>query len=170
MDLVTPEFSLVIWMTITFGILVFILGKFAWKPILNALKERENSIESALKTAEEAKAQIAQMKSDNEALLKEAREERDVILKEAKQMKDQIIAEAKKSAESEGNKIIERANAEIMKSKNAAIDELKSQIAGFSIDLTQKLLKKELENNNEQKRLIDAHIKDLEVKQSASLN
>lgn len=170
MDLVTPEFSLVIWMTITFGILVFILGKFAWKPILNSLKERETSIETALKSAEEAKAQIAQMKSDNEALLQQARVERDEILKEAKQMKDQIVSEAKKSAEIEGTKLIERANQEIAKSKNAAIDELKSQIAGFSIELTQKLLKKELESNDEQKRLIDSHIKDLESKQTASNN
>lgn len=170
MDLVTPEFSLVIWMTITFGTLVFILGKFAWKPIMKSLKEREDTIESALKSAEEAKTQIAQMKSDNEALLQQARAERETILKEAKQMKEQIIDEAKKSAEVEGAKLIERANQEIAKSKNAAIDELKSQIAGFSIELTEKLLNKELASNDEQKRLIDNHLKDIEVKQTASLN
>ncbi|MBX2985382.1 MAG: F0F1 ATP synthase subunit B [Bacteroidia bacterium] len=170
MDLVTPEFSLVIWMTISFGALVFILGKFAWKPILKSLKDREESIDSALKSAEEAKAQMAQMKSDNEALLHEARTERESILKEAKQMKEQIITEAKKSAEIEGAKLIERANQEIMKSKNAAIEELKSQIAGFSIELTEKLLNKELASTDEQKRLIDNHIKDLEVKQTASQN
>lgn len=170
MDLVTPEFSLVIWMSITFGILVFILGKFAWKPILSGLKERESTIENALKSAEEAKNQIAQMKADNEALLQEARVERDAILKEARQMKEQIIAEAKKSAETEGAKLIERANQEINKSKYAAMNELKNQIAGFSVELTQKLLQKELESNDEQKRIIDAHLNDLETKQSASLN
>ncbi|MCO6494604.1 MAG: F0F1 ATP synthase subunit B [Bacteroidetes bacterium] len=170
MDLVTPEFSLVIWMTISFGALVFILGKFAWKPILKSLKDREESIESALKSAEEAKLQMAQMKSDNEALLQEARKEREIILKEAKQMKEQIIAEAKKSAETEGAKLIERANQEIAKSKNVAIEELKSQIAGFSIELAEKLINKELASNEEQKRLIENHIKDLEIKQTATQN
>lgn len=170
MDLVTPEFSLVIWMTITFGILLFILGKFAWKPILNSLKEREDSIESALRSAEEAKEQMAQMKSDNEALLQEARAQRDTILNEAKQIKEQMISEAKKNAEAEGARILERAQSEIQKSKNEAIAALKSQIAGFSIELTEKLLHKELSNTDAHQSLIESHLKDFEVQKSASQN
>jgi F-type H+-transporting ATPase subunit b len=170
MDLVTPEFSLVIWMLISFSILVFILGKFAWKPILNALKERENSIESALQSAEEAKAEMSKLKSDNESLIQEARLERDNMLKEARAMKDNIIAEAKKAAEEESAKMIQRANEEINKSKMAAIGELKSQVAGIAIDISEKLLNKELKSSEEQERLIQQHIQDFESKQSASLN
>lgn len=170
MDLVTPEFSLVIWMTITFGILVFILGKFAWKPILGSLKEREESITSALKSAEEAKIQMAKMQSDNEAMMQEARIERDNLLKEARQIKDQIIAEAKTIASSESAKLLERAQEEISKSKNQAVQELKTYIAGITIELTEKILQKELSKEGEHTRIIEAHLNELENNKSARLN
>ena len=170
MNLIIPEFGLVIWMTITFSILLFILGKFAWKPILRAIREREDSIESALKAAVEAKEQMAKMQSDNEALLKEARVEREQILKEARQMKDQIIAQAKNTAQEEGAKLIDRANQEINKNKQAAIDELKAQVAALSIEIAEKLVSQKLENSGEQDKLIAEHMNQIANSKSASLN
>ena len=113
MDLVTPNIGLVVWTTLCFAILLFILGKFAWKPILAAISEREKSIESALSMAEAAKEEMARLTNENDELLKQTRIERDNILREAKKVKDQIIAEAKDAANAEGSRIIERARIEI---------------------------------------------------------
>jgi F-type H+-transporting ATPase subunit b len=170
MELVTPQFGLVIWMTITFSLLVFILGKFAWKPIMKSIREREDSISSALQSAEEAKAMMAQMKTDNEAMKQQARVERDDILKEAKLMREQMISEAKKNAEMEGQKLLNRAQEDIIKSKNEAMKELTSYVAGITIELTQKILEKELTNKDEQHRLIQSHLQDIGKTQSASNN
>ena len=138
MELVLPGIGLTFWMVLVFGLLLFLLKKFAWKPILSALKERENSIEEALKSAEAAKDQLSKLKSDNEALYKQAREERDQLLKEAKVMKETIISDAKKSAEEEGKRIIQAASEEINKQKAVAIAELKGQVASMSIAIAEK--------------------------------
>jgi len=125
MELVKPEFGLVFWMTLSFLIVVFILSKFAWGPILNSLKERETSIEDALNAAKKAKDEVANMKAENEALLQEARQERDRMMKEARDTKDAIVAEARSKAKSESDRLLAMARESIQNEKMAAITELK---------------------------------------------
>ncbi len=168
MELVLPGIGLTFWMVLVFGLLLFLLKKFAWKPILSALKERENSIEEALKSAESAKDQLSKLKSDNEALYKQAREERDQLLKEAKVMKETIISDAKKSAEEEGKRIIQAASEEINKQKAVAIAELKGQVASMSIAIAEKLIGNQLADNDQQKTIITSHINDLNNTQQAN--
>jgi F-type H+-transporting ATPase subunit b len=158
MGLITPDIGLVFWMLVTFGIVLFILGKFAWKPILKALGERENSIAEALDKAEEAKKQMASLKADNEKLLAQARTEREAILREAKEMKDSIIATAKTSAETEGKKMLASAKENIEREKNAAINDLKNQVAAYSIEIAEQLLRKKLESGKEQEELLNKAI------------
>lgn len=158
MELVTPGIGLIFWMTLVFLTLLFILGKFAWKPILKALKDREQSIDNALRSAEEAQAKMEQLNADNEKLLAEARIERDKILKEAKEMKDQIVAAAKEEAADKGRKMIEEAKQEIGKEKNKAINELKSQVSTLSIEIAEKILRKEVAGDKEQEALIDDYM------------
>lgn len=138
MGLITPDIGLLFWMLVTFGIVLYILGKFAWKPILKALSEREDSISEALDKAEEAKKQMAALKADNEKLLAQARVEREAILREAKEMKDSIIAQAKTSADVEGKKMIANAKENIEREKTAAINDLKNQVASYSIEIAEK--------------------------------
>ena len=163
MQLLTPDPGLMLWQLIVFVLLFLLLAKLAWKPILNSLKEREESIQSALDTAEKARAEMSQLKSDNEKLLKEAREERDRILREAREasnrMKDDAAAEAKKSAE----KIIDDARAAINIEKEAALKEVKIQVALFSLQVAEKLMKKNLAGDKEQKELVEGYIKDLKL-------
>lgn len=168
MELVLPGIGLTFWMVLVFGLLLFLLKKFAWKPILSALKERENSIEEALKSAEAAKDQLSKLKSDNEALYKQAREERDQLLKEAKVMKETIISDAKKTAEEEGKRIIQAASEEINKQKAVAIAELKGQVASMSIAIAEKLIGNQLADNDQQKTIITSHINDLNNTQQAN--
>lgn len=168
MELVLPGIGLTFWMVLVFGLLLFLLKKFAWKPILSALKERENSIEEALKSAEAAKDQLSKLKSDNEALYKQAREERDQLLKEAKVMKETIISDAKKTAEEEGKRIIQAASEEINKQKAVAIAELKGQVASMSIAIAEKLIGNQLSDNDQQKTIITSHINDLNNTQQAN--
>jgi F-type H+-transporting ATPase subunit b len=163
MELLNPGTGLIIWQLIIFVALFFLLSKLAWKPIISSLKERENSIQEALSTAEKARGEMAQLKSDNEKLLKEAREERDRILREAREvatrMKDEAQLDAKKSAD----KIIEEARAAINIEKAAALKEVKIQVAMFSLQIAEKLLKKNLASDKEQKELVEGYIKDLKL-------
>jgi F-type H+-transporting ATPase subunit b len=163
MELLTPGTGLIIWQLIIFVALVFLLSKLAWKPIINSLKEREGSIQSALDTAERARAEMAQLKSDNEKLLKEAREERDKMLKEARdvanRMKDEAQTDAKKSAD----KIIAEARAAINVEKEAAMRDVRAQVALFSLEVAEKLMKKNLASDKEQKNLVEGYIKDLKL-------
>jgi F-type H+-transporting ATPase subunit b len=163
MELLTPGTGLIIWQLIIFVALVFLLSKLAWKPIINSLKEREGSIQSALDTAERARAEMAQLKSDNEKLLKEAREERDRMLKEARdvanRMKDEAQTDAKKSAD----KIIAEARAAINVEKEAAMRDVRAQVALFSLEVAEKLMKKNLASDKEQKNLVEGYIKDLKL-------
>src|SRR5690606_17055694 len=139
MDLLIPEIGLVFWHTIAFLLLMFILAKFAWKPILGALYEREKGIEDALNKAELAKEHMARLSEENEALLKQTRAERDEILKEAKALKDKIVSEAKAQAQAEGAKLIEAAKIEINNQKQAALNEVKAQVADLSIEVAEKI-------------------------------
>ncbi len=152
--LVKPDLGLIIWMTVTFFIVMFVLGKYAWKPILKAVHTRENKIEDAITQAAKVQAEMAQLKNDNEALLTKAREERAVMLKEAKDIKDKIINEAKDQAKVEANKIITDAQAAINHQKMAALTEIKNQVGNLVIEVSEKVLRRELGNKTEQESYI----------------
>ncbi len=163
MELIKPEIGLIFWLLITFGLVVFILKKFAWKPILKALKERDESIQSALDSAKQAKQEITQLQADNQRILDEARLERDKILKEARDMKDKIVAEAKDKAKTEGERLLSMARESIHNEKMAAITELKNQVAKLSLDIAEKILKEELSSQEKQKKLIAALLDDVNL-------
>lgn len=163
MELVTPEIGLIVWTTITFLILLILLRKFAWKPILGAVKSREESIENALKSAEKAREEMEQLKSDNERIIKEARAERDEMLKEAREIKEKIISDAKDKASAEADKIIENAREQIENEKMAAITDLKNQVAQMSINIAEKILRKELDNKQNQEQLVENQLEDFKL-------
>ena len=148
MELVKPEFGLVFWMTVSFLIVVFILRKFAWGPILSSLKERETSIEDALNAAKKAKDEVANMKAENEQLLKLARNERDMMLKEARDTKDAIVNEARAKAQTEADRMIASARESIQNEKMAAITELKNQVATLSIEIAEKVIRQQLASDD----------------------
>ncbi|HEV3224658.1 MAG TPA: F0F1 ATP synthase subunit B [Puia sp.] len=154
MKLLLPEFGLLIWTLLAFLIVLFILGKFAWPAIIKGLKEREASITDSLATAERVKAEMAQLKSENEALLAKAREERAQMLREARDTKDKIINEAKEQAKAEAGKIIVDARVAIEQQKMAAITEVKNQIGNLVVEVSEKILRRELENKPEQEKYI----------------
>jgi len=161
MALVEPGFALIFWMTLSFSILLWILAKFAWKPIMKGLKERENSIDEALNAANKAKEEMKELKFSNEQLLKEAKEERDNILRDARHVKENIIKEAKEKANDEANRIVENAKDAIQNEKMAAIHEMKNELASLSIEIAEKILREELTDKNKQKTMIDKLIKDV---------
>ncbi|MDB5230008.1 MAG: synthase sector subunit b [Chitinophagaceae bacterium] len=154
MDLLNPGFGLLIWTLLAFLIVFFILKKFAWKPILSSLKQREEGIADAIASAEKIKIEMAQLKNENESLLAKAREERSAMLKEAKDASDKMIAEAKEKARLEYDKILADAQAAIHQQKNAAITEVKNEVGRLVIDVAEKVLRKELNNKNEQEKYI----------------
>lgn len=163
MDLLTPASGLLFWQLIIFVALFVLLTKMAWKPILSSLKERETSIQTALDSAEKAKEEMASLKSDNEKLLKQAREERDHILRDAREaanrMHDQAQADAKKNAD----RIIQDAKAVINIEKQAALRDVRAQVAQFSLEVAEKLIKKNLANDKAQKDLVESFIKELKL-------
>jgi F-type H+-transporting ATPase subunit b len=163
MDLVTPSIGLVFWSTISFLVLMFLLTKFAWKPITAALKEREDSIDEALKSAENARRQMEKLTADNEKLLNEARAERDRMLKEAAEMKESIIAQAKKSAAEEGVKIVANAKASIEREKLAAMNELKTQVALLSVDMAEKILRSKMDDRQQQEAYVNENLKSISL-------
>ena len=165
MEKLLNDFSvgLFFWQTLLFLVLLFLLRKYAWKPILKAVEDRESSIEDALNSAEEATKKMAELQSSNEKLLNEAREERDAMLKDARQVKDKMIAEAKATANVEGEKIIASAKETINLEKLAAITELKNQVASLSIEIAEKILKEELSSEDKQKAIIDNVVKDINL-------
>jgi len=163
MGLVTPNPGTIFWMLIIFGIVLFVLRKFAWKPILNALKDREESISNALNLAEEAKKEVEGLKANNEKIIAEARKEKDIILKEAKVIKEKIVAEAKEIANQETQKSIEHARQQIQTEKNAAISDIKKQVAELSVMIAEKVLKKELSNAGKQEKMVDGLIDDIKL-------
>jgi len=154
MQLLTPDLGLFIWNLLAFLIVFYILAKFAWKPILKSLKERETGIADALATAEKVKLEMAAMKSENEALLAKAREERTLLLKEAKETKDKIISEAKDAAKTEAAKIMADAHASIQQQKNAALTDVKNLVGNLVIEVAEKVLRRELGQKGEQENYI----------------
>lgn len=163
MDLLIPQIGLVFWHTIAFLLLLFLLTKFAWKPVLKSIKEREDSIDNALAAAEKAKLEMARLTNENEELLKAARAERDVILKEAKELKDKIVADAKGMAQEEGAKLIEQARKEIEDQKKRAVAEVKNQVSSLSLDIARKVLEQEFADAAKQEELVAGLLKDVRL-------
>ncbi len=163
MELLTPGSGLIIWQLIIFIALFIFLAKFAWKPILGSLKEREMSIQQALDTAEKAKQEIALLKSDNEKILKEAREERERIMREAREAANRMKEEAAQDAKKSADKIIDDARNAINIEKQAAMKEVKVQVALFSLEIAEKLMKKNLSSDKEQHQLVETYINDLKL-------
>lgn len=152
--------GLFVWQTVLFLALLFLLRKYAWKPILSAVEEREEGIKSALDAADNAKNEMEALNADNERILREAKAERDAILKEAREIKDGIIAEAKAQATVEADKVMSSAREQINNEKMAAITELKNQVADLSIDIAEKILKSELKDNTKQKEIVKNALKE----------
>ena len=150
MDLVTPDIGLIFWTTVSFVILYFILAKYAWKPILGAVNDREKSIKDALSAAEKAKEEMASLKSDNEKILNEAKLQREALLKDARDIKSKIISDAQNEATKKANKLIEAAKTAIDNEKSAAMKELKNTVVDLSLNIAEKLLSKELDNKDKQ--------------------
>ncbi|MBN4081825.1 F0F1 ATP synthase subunit B [bacterium AH-315-C07] len=161
MSLITPDIGLLFWMLISFSISLIILKKFAWKPIMDSLKNRENTIEEALKAASKAKEEMEKLGADNEKLLKEARNEREMLMKEANETKNQIIKEAKDKAKEEGDKMIENAKNAIDAEKRAALKDVKHHVSQISIEIAEKILRKKLENEKEHQEFMDNLVKEI---------
>ncbi|NML70195.1 F0F1 ATP synthase subunit B [Chryseobacterium sp. RP-3-3] len=158
MGIIEPGIGLLFWMTLTFVILLFLLAKYAWKPIVNAVNDRETSIVDALNQAKLAKKEMEELKADNERIIREAKVERDAILKEAREIKDRIVGEAKDAAKNEGDKIIEAAKQTIQTEKNAAMADIKTQIGVLSVNIAESILKQKLDNNEAQNELVQNYL------------
>jgi len=165
MDKLIEQFSLGLffWMLILFVILVFFLNKFAWKPILNSVNEREDGIKNALEEAENARKEMQNLNADNERILKEARAQRDTLLKEAREMKEGIISEAKNEAQAQATKIVAQAQETIQAEKQAAITDLKNQVAELSVGIAEKVVRGELANKNKQIKLVEELLKEVTI-------
>ena len=163
MELLTPGTGLILWQLIVFLLLFFLLAKLAWKPIINSLKDREQSIQEALDTAEKARLEMSRLKTDNENLLKLAREEREKILREAREASNRIKDEAQGDAKKAADRIIEDARVAINAEKTAALKEVKALVANLSLEIAGKILQKNLADDKAQKNLTQEYIKDLKL-------
>jgi F-type H+-transporting ATPase subunit b len=157
------SFGLFIWQVLIFVGLIFLLKKFAWKPILDAVNEREEGIKNALLSAENAKKEMQNLQASNERILQEARQERDTLLKDAREIKEKMIADAKEEAQAQGLKMIEQAKTAIQNEKNAAMADLKSQVSSLSLEIAEKLLKDELSNKDSQAKLVEKMLGDVKL-------
>jgi len=163
MQLVNPGIGLVFWMLVSFGLVLYILAKFAWGPIMKGIHQREDTIEKALEAANDAKKEMLQLKAGNEQLLRDAKDERDALMRDARKMKEAILDEARTKANEESARILENAKENIQYEKMAAINELKNQIASISIEIAEKLIGKELENKKQQQELTEKLLKDVKI-------
>ena len=163
MDLITPDFGLFFWQIIVFLILVFLLTKFAWKPIMKAVDEREKTINDSLQAAEQAKVEMLHLKEDNKKMMQEAREERDQMLRDAQAMKKRLMDEASQEAAKKSSEMIEKAQATIQSEKKMAIKELKSQVGMLSVEIAEKVLKSELKDEKAQKGLVEKMLKEVKL-------
>ncbi len=153
MNFTAPE-SLIFWTTLTFLILMFLLKKFAWKPILSAVDERNKSIKDSLAQAEKARSEMSELTANNEKIIAQAKVDRDIILKEARDIKNEIISEAKDKANKEAEKLVSTAKEQILNEKMKALTELKNQVADLSIEMAEKILSSELSDVAKQKELV----------------
>jgi F-type H+-transporting ATPase subunit b len=163
MHLITPDLGTMIWMLLVFGTVLFILGKFAWKPILGALSQREAKIENALKAAENAKKEMAKLQASNEKILAEAKKERDELLKEAREMKDKLIADAKVEAAKQTEAMIVKAKESIENEKAAMVNDIRQQIAIFSVDIAEKLLRQKLSSDDQQSEMVKKLVDEIKL-------
>lgn len=157
------SFGLFFWQMLIFIGLIFLLKKFAWKPILTAVNEREEGIRTALLSAENARKEMQNLQADNQRILQEARMERDTMLKEAREIKEKMISDSKNEAQAAGQKMIEQAKAAIESEKNAAMAELKAQVSTLSLEIAEKLLKDELSNKEAQVKLVEKMLGDAKL-------
>ena len=162
-SLTTPAIGTIFWATLIFLILLVLLRAFAWKPILSAIKAREDSIKSSLEAADEARRDMERLIADNEVIMKEAREERDLLLKEARSARDRMITEAKELAKAEADKLIEKARVGIEREKVAALTEFRNQVADLSVEIAEKILKVKLKGGSEQGRLVNDLLDDVDL-------
>ena len=160
MELVTPAIGLIFWTTVVFTLLVLLLKKFAWKPILSAVDERNQSIKNSLAQAEKARNEMSELTANNEKIIAQAKVDRDVILKEARDMKNEIISEAKDKATKEAEKLVSTAKEQILNEKMKAITELKNHVADLSIEMAEKILSSELSDVAKQKELVKKALKE----------
>ena len=163
MGLVMPDFGLLFWMVVSFSLLVWLMKKFAWKPILKSLTAREDSIEKALQSAELAKNEMIKLQAGNEKLLKEAMLERERIVKEARELKDSIVRDAKNQAVVEATKVLEETKASIARERAEAVNEMKSVISSFSLEIAEKILKEQLSDNKKQKDLVNNYLENIKL-------
>jgi len=164
--LASPAIGTVFWTTLIFLLFLFLLTKFAWKPILNAVKAREEIIKSSLESAEKAREDMKRLQADNEAILKKAREEREIILKEARDVRDKLINEAKERAGEEAEKLIDKAREGIDREKTKAMAEIHDQVAYLSVEIASRLLGEKLKESDEQNKLIENYLKDIDLKKN----
>ena len=163
MSLVMPDFGLLFWMVLSFSILMWILAKFAWKPILQGLSAREDSIDKALQSAELAKKEMLNLQAGNEKLLRETMMEREKIVKEARELKDSIVRDAKNQAVIEADRVMEEAKAAIARERAQAVNEMKSVISSFSLEIAEKILKEHLSDNKKQKDLVNNYLDNIKL-------
>ncbi|MDT0689642.1 F0F1 ATP synthase subunit B [Salegentibacter sp. F188] len=161
MDLITPEYGLFFWQTIVFLILIFLMARFAWKPVLNGLRQREETINDSLASAENARKEMQNLKADNEKLMQEARAERDAVLREARELKEKIVADAAEEAQEKADSIVAQAKASIEMEKRAAMADIKNQVASLSIEIAEKVIRKELSSKEKQHQMIDDMLGDV---------
>ena len=165
-NLTTPELGTIVWTTIIFLLLLVLLRMFAWRPIMDAIKAREESIKGSLQSAEEARQEMEQLIADNEAIMEEARKERDDLLREARDARDKMIAEAKKQARGEADKLIQKARTGIEREKTMAINDLRNQIASLSVEIAEKILNEKLKDSEEQNKLIEKLLDDMDLREN----
>ncbi len=163
MQLVTPGIGLIFWMLVSFSLVMYILSKYAWGPIMKGIHQREDTIEKALEAANEAKKEMLQLKAGNEQLLRDAKDERDALMRDARKVRESILDEARVKAAEESARILENARENIQFEKMAAINELKNQIASISIEIAEKLIGKELENKQQQQQLTEKLLKEVKI-------
>ncbi len=163
MELITPAIGTMFWGGIVFILLLILLAKFAWKPMLTAVKDREKSIAESLELADKTKHEMQQLQAQNEKLLKEARVERDNIIKEANEVSKKLVAEAKQNAQKEANKILEDAQKAIVNEKNQAMAEIKTHVAALSLEIAEKIIKGELSSDDKQKTLANQLVEDINL-------
>lgn len=163
MDLLTPKLGLFFWALLIFLILVMLLKKYAWKPIMGAIKDREDGIQKSIDEAKKVRAEMANLKSENEALLSQARAERENMLKEARTMGEEIVAKSRRDAEAEYKRMVEKALEDIRSEKMRALVDVKNQLATLSIEVAEKVLRQELTNPKVQEDIVNRYVNDMNL-------
>ncbi len=163
LSLITPDLGLFFWQSVIFLITLYLLSKFAWGPIMSAMKEREDSITDALSAADKARIDIEKLQATNDILLAEARVERDRILGDAQKVATTLMDEARAKASAEGSRLVEAARVSIQTEKNAALNEIKNHTATLAVEIAEKIIRKELNNSEEQKKLVNEYIKEVNL-------